>query len=1110
MHDMAMTDVDGPPPAKLSRSELYKPPTNEELMDLRETEMLFHSNLVKLEIKETLKEISLHDKKRAEIDVYLHSLHETIMSSQETESAALQSMAWLDSSSVSFPFVCNPTKVKGNMKFLKPSEIKLIGSYQLDSCLKHDLNVDLLLIMPKDCFQAKDHLNQRYLRKCALYLAHVASHLANSSLVFDIQFSYFGENPMKPIVLITPPPGVLNNITVRLHACLEPGCLKLERFSPDKSNVRQTWYTGAQPTADEAMLPTPHYNSCILMDMLMESHLYFLYETSSDFQSFKDAVKLLKVWLRQRDFDKGYGSFNGFIMSMLISYLVSTNKINKLMSSYQIIRNTFQYLGSSNWNTNGISLNKNENLSNFHNYFEVVFVDPSGTLNLCADMPLLVYQQVCHEARLSLDALDDKQSGFSSVFLKQVSFVEKYDQIIKLTKTGILRKTAERLQVQDKVLDHGSNCIAATLTHITSMLRKGLGNRIQQLGIKMHSYKPWKIDEEPPKWKEVETNLTFGFLLNQESFSDVLERGPSADSPEAVVFREFWGEKSELRRFKDGAICEAVVWKSNSVSEKREIPFNICKFLLKRHCDINPSAVKFLATQFEDFLKIPQRSIKNGTKIGFVGTGEEAFQDCSIVFNDLCSRLRNLTTLPLSITNLQGVSPVLRHTEVYPPCKCTTDNQSHAIRISQQQINVPVPEKKCPAYVSPIEVICHMEGSGKWPQEAAALRRLKAAFHIAMSDELKQNHPKLICIPAQTHVDVLMDGHVFRICVAYHREVTILQTHTTPDGMVKIRNTPQSLEIAKQTVHLPLLSSSINGLRQNFQSYSGSCRLAKCWINSQLLSTQITSEAVELLVAHLYTNPYPYTAPGSAQAGFLRFLRFCTSLDFAANPVIVDFNNDLSKSDYESILQHFKQNREALPPLSIITSKERTQSLWTTEKPSKVILRRLKDLAQICLKSAESFLSSENTVDLTSICTPSLGVYDVIIHLRSCWLPRRHEQIAQHNSVRRNHNYEDDETMTLLPVVGFDPVQIYLSDLENCFGDLALFFHDDNGGSVIGVLWRPNAFQPKQFKLSTASCVEMLDGDKCAPSVHSVLEDFKIMGRGLVENIELHSDKWKI
>lgn len=39
-----------PQPAKLSRAELYKPPTNEELTQLKETEDLFHSSLLRLQV----------------------------------------------------------------------------------------------------------------------------------------------------------------------------------------------------------------------------------------------------------------------------------------------------------------------------------------------------------------------------------------------------------------------------------------------------------------------------------------------------------------------------------------------------------------------------------------------------------------------------------------------------------------------------------------------------------------------------------------------------------------------------------------------------------------------------------------------------------------------------------------------------------------------------------------------------------------------------------------------------------------------------------------------------------------------------------------------------
>lgn len=50
---------------------------------------------------------------------------------------------------------------------------------------------------------------------------------------------------------------------------------------------------------------------------------------------------------------------------------------------------------------------------------------------------------------------------------------------------------------------------------------------------------------------------------------------------QASDFRTFWGEKSELRRFQDGSICEAVVWEAKTICQKRLIPEQIVKHLLK-------------------------------------------------------------------------------------------------------------------------------------------------------------------------------------------------------------------------------------------------------------------------------------------------------------------------------------------------------------------------------------------------------------------------------------------------------------------------------------------------------------------------------------------------
>jgi hypothetical protein len=54
---------------------------------------------------------------------------------------------------------------------------------------------------------------------------------------------------------------------------------------------------------------------------------------------------------------------------------------------------------------------------------------------------------------------------------------------------------------------------------------------------------------------------TIGLSLVPENTSRILDKGPPpTDKEAAAAFREFWGDRAELRRFKDGSILEAVVW----------------------------------------------------------------------------------------------------------------------------------------------------------------------------------------------------------------------------------------------------------------------------------------------------------------------------------------------------------------------------------------------------------------------------------------------------------------------------------------------------------------------------------------------------------------------
>ena len=81
-------------------------------------------------------------------------------------------------------------------------------------------------------------------------------------------------------------------------------------------------------------------------------------------------------------------------------------------------------------------------------------------------------------------------------------------------------------------------------------------NREMGVLITRNHRESWPVgDPSPPNdWK-----LSFGFYFHSPDMWNVMEKGPAADDQtESEQFRTFWGEKSELRRFQDGHICEAV------------------------------------------------------------------------------------------------------------------------------------------------------------------------------------------------------------------------------------------------------------------------------------------------------------------------------------------------------------------------------------------------------------------------------------------------------------------------------------------------------------------------------------------------------------------------
>uniref|UniRef100_A0A4W6G8X9 Nucleolar protein 6 n=1 Tax=Lates calcarifer TaxID=8187 RepID=A0A4W6G8X9_LATCA len=1049
-------------PVKLSRNDLYRPPTAEELNQLKEAESLFHCSLLKMQMEELLKEVALSEHRKQQIDSFIQTVTELDLS-------------WL-SGAVKVPFLLVPKTTKGKFHMAPPASVDLIGSYPLGTCTKPRVMVDLAVTIPPDVLHPKDVVNQRYPRKRALYLAGLAQYLTSSSDIGTMRYSCLHGNRLRPVLLLTPPGS--SSFTVRVHACPPPGFFKPNRFHPQRNNIRSEWYTGLQTSHEP---PTPRYNSSVLGDLLPRAHLQFLSAVSSQCSAFAHGVALLKVWLRQRELDQGTGCFNGFLASMLLAYLLSTHRISNTMTAYQLLRNSLNFLASTDLTVNGITLAKNPDstapsLAEFHSAFQVVFVDPSGHLNMCADMTACTYKQLQHEASVSMEFWDNPTvDGFHSLLMTPKPMIRTSDHVFQLCELVKLQSSCKKLNLLSELMDHSGNYVHAALPFILSLLQRGLGQRIRLL---THSLSPdleWSVESEAPKHK-AQPPLSFGMLLRPELAASVLERGPPAD----MAF--------------------------SRMCQKRLVPKQIVTYLLQLY-------VFYLGTRL-----VQHRCLLVPT------TGEEESLLVVQSYDDLSRKLWRLEGLPLSITAVQGAHPALRYTQVFPPVPLKLD-YSFFEREKTSRSLVPKEGKPCPAYITPIKVICHMEGSGKWPHDRLAIRHIRTAFHIRLGGLLKKHH-NYTCRPCPTHLDVWKDGLVFRIQVAYHREPQVLRESVNAEGLLIVRDNEEAQALEMATIHKPLLTSTLHGLQQEHPCFGAVCRLAKRWLGAQLFSEDITEDTSDLLVASLFLQPAPFTPPGSPQVGFLRFLHLLSSFDWRNNPLVVNLNNQplltsfylhtrhtlTSSADYTEIKNDFMASRESLPVMFIATPKDKNLSIWTKRAPCVQMLQRVVMVAAESLKVLEhQLMDGSQTQDV--VMRPPLDAYDVLIHLNPKQVPLLCQAVDPPpvNFSRGVLTSGRAQSGGALPVVDYNPVSLYLTELRDAFGDLALFFCDPYGGSVIAVLWKPKAFIPMPFKTSqvSARCVEVTGEEvNTVPNVEAILEDFRVMGEGLVKSVEARTEKW--
>lgn len=420
-----------------------------------------------LKVKELLKEVQLDHSTTKTLDGVISSIVDAIKATPDQEVSSKDAPGFVRDLAVL------PEKVA--FTFKSPESVQIGGSYAIGAIAKPDINVDLLVRMPKECFYEKDYLDHRYHAKRCLYLRVIESNLKSSPLVQKIEWSSFQNEARKPVLKVYPAveTSELSDFFIKIipsAACI----FDVTKLNLSRNNVR-SFNQGGIARA------TPKYNSSVLEDMVLEENMEFVRKAFDQWKSLQEALLLLKVWARNRSSIFNYDCLSGYLISIIVSFLAvgpGGHHITKSMSAMQIFRVALKFISAANFWSKGIFLKapgqcniSKEDITQYLLSLGVLLCDASGNFNLAFRMTKAAFSELQEEAAWTFNCMDKfKDGGFEEIFLTKVDFAAKFDSCLRLNLKGNVKFNA-----LDFCLDDESWRICEK--DVYSCLQRGLGDR---------------------------------------------------------------------------------------------------------------------------------------------------------------------------------------------------------------------------------------------------------------------------------------------------------------------------------------------------------------------------------------------------------------------------------------------------------------------------------------------------------------------------------------------------------------------------------------------------------------------------------------------------------
>nr|XP_016452559.1 PREDICTED: nucleolar protein 6 [Nicotiana tabacum]XP_016452560.1 PREDICTED: nucleolar protein 6 [Nicotiana tabacum]XP_016452561.1 PREDICTED: nucleolar protein 6 [Nicotiana tabacum] len=1042
------------------------------------SDTLTYTDSMNLKVKELLKEVQLEysPETTATVDKVVSAIKEAIDKIPEDQVTA----------DLAPGFVRDIKADKVEFTFKKPKSLEISGSYSIQCVTKPDLNVDLFLHLPKECFYEKDYLNYRYHAKRFLYLCKIKEQLKKSPLIRAVRWSSFQNEARKPILLIYPAVKLIGNaeFVVRIiptaTSLFSATKLRLER-----NNIR-TLKQG------DALQATPRYNNSILEDLFLEGNAEFVKRTFSGWKELGEALILLKVWARQRSSIYAHDCLNGFLISVILAFLATKpgrHHINSSMNTMQIFRITVDFIATSKTWDKGLFIQpQHEKASNKDmQLFPVVICNSFEDFNLAFRLSHNGFEELRNEAALAVNCINKcGDGGFDELFITKIDFPARYDYCVRLNLRG------------NSVLSSLGFCLddefwRSQEQKVLSLMDQGLRDRSKSVRVIWRNTASECNFEEGLSELDNEPLLIGMSVKSAELAFKMTVIGPSPEERDkALEFRKFWGEKATLRQFRDSRIAEVAVWEREEW-ERHLIIKDIAEHILSRHLSIPKEKIIPIGDQL-DFCLLH----RDVDPISFS-------KSLLVALEELSKRLLQLNDIPLKVSTVQPLDSAFRMTSVFPPMPHPLAQEKGV------DIKLRKPVSTC---INPVEVMIQLEGSGNWPMDEIAIEKTKTAFLLRIAESL-QNNWGMMFTATEDDVDVLMSGYAFRLKISHERALSLVT------GQSNNSRHQWSLSADRELLLRHQHASKINALRGRYPVYGPIVRLAKRWVSAHLFSTVLTEEAVELLVSYLFLRPLPFEPTFSRITGFLRFLRLLSEYDWAFSPLIVDFDGDFSTDEKNKINENFMRSREEHekdtqnlgPAMFLATKYDVTSEAWTRSSPTTAELRRLVTYSTSSVNLLTKLILQDGYDSYGWKCllrTP-LNNYDAVVLLHRDKLPYPQHllfpsELKQERCVVRGHatkifhpfilpgdfkvNYGELKSKLM---VNFDPIRCFITDIQRGFPDVVKVWHDALGGDALGLTLGKASSKKRKHDDSTEESKDLLN----------TLRTIGEVGKGLVRSIHV-------